>query len=279
MGGGEHIVRMLEVFRDEAHTCLTLEYCDGGELFNLMGDGRMPEREVRRTHRQMLLGVRYLHHHNIGHRDISLENILLKDGNVRLADFGQAVQVHAVPRTEDPTSPAFRYFRLAGKDYYRAPEGYVFYRRSQAVCPDDYVNGSIVMVQVQVPAPAPTHRGHLALVSFTEAAVPGQVSPVETAGYAADQFDVFACGVCLFVLHSQKPPWKAAVLADDNFRFFFHDNISDARQCEAALRRLFLGWEIPLPSEDAMDLLSRLILPDPNARCTLQESLDHPWFA
>merc|ERR1712136_225990 len=164
--------------------CLTLEYCDGGELFNLMGDGRMPEREVRRTHRQMLLGVRYLHHHNIGHRDISLENILLKDGNVRLADFGQAVQVHAVPRTEDPTSPAFRYFRLAGKDYYRAPEGYVFYRRSQAVCPDDYVNGSIVMVQVQVPAPAPTHRGHLALVSFTEAAVPGQVSPVETAGYA-----------------------------------------------------------------------------------------------
>merc|ERR1712150_128428 len=65
----------------------------------------------------------YLKNCNIGHRDISLENVLCHpaaDGNLQcmLIDFDQAVQLN---RDGNP----IRYFLMTGKDCYRAPEIYM----------------------------------------------------------------------------------------------------------------------------------------------------------
>lgn len=56
------------------------------------------------------MGARYLHAHDIGHRDISLENVLLKNGVTRLMDFGMAAQ------TRRRCGTRLRYFRAVGKD-------------------------------------------------------------------------------------------------------------------------------------------------------------------
>ncbi|OLP74463.1 Serine/threonine-protein kinase PLK4, partial [Symbiodinium microadriaticum] len=56
----------------------------------------------------ILKAVEYLHEHNVGHRDISLENLLLRQGQVRLMDFGQAVLLR------DAAGNAHYYFRLCG---------------------------------------------------------------------------------------------------------------------------------------------------------------------
>jgi serine/threonine protein kinase len=69
-----------------------LEYCPGGELFNLLKNNRfMGEDKARIIFTQVLLSINYLHERNIVYRDIKPENILINSsGNVKLADFGLA---------------------------------------------------------------------------------------------------------------------------------------------------------------------------------------------
>lgn len=72
------------------------EYIPGGDLFDrLQAKGQFPEREVKRLMRSLLDCVRYLHADmDIVHRDIKLENLLLRDAedlsSVVLIDFGLA---------------------------------------------------------------------------------------------------------------------------------------------------------------------------------------------
>lgn len=53
----------------------------------------MGEVEKKRYLGDILQGVAHLHRHNIGHRDLSLENVLLRKGSAVLIDFGQAVML------------------------------------------------------------------------------------------------------------------------------------------------------------------------------------------
>ncbi len=49
----------------------------------------LPESKVRNYTKQIVSGLRYLHHHNIIHKDIKPDNILLdKNDNVYISDFG-----------------------------------------------------------------------------------------------------------------------------------------------------------------------------------------------
>ncbi|OWZ23485.1 CAMK/CAMKL protein kinase [Phytophthora megakarya] len=58
----------------------------------------------------MAKGLSFLHAHGVAHRDLSLENVLLKDGHVKLCDFGLSADANQL-------SPD-----VVGKYYYMAPE-------------------------------------------------------------------------------------------------------------------------------------------------------------
>ena len=101
------LLEMLDCFIDidpktqTQEVWLATEFARGGELFDQVAVAPFPESKVRDVMWQLLQAIRYLHYHGIGHRDISLENILLagEGGDVvRLMDFGQAV---ALWREED----------------------------------------------------------------------------------------------------------------------------------------------------------------------------------
>lgn len=52
------------------------------------------EPETRFYMHQILLGVQYLHHKKIIHRDLKLGNLFLNDNlNVKLGDFGLAARI------------------------------------------------------------------------------------------------------------------------------------------------------------------------------------------
>lgn len=72
-----------------------LEYVSGGSVRNLLDKfGTLSEDLVNNYSRQLLLGLEYLHHNGIAHRDIKAANILIaNDGVIKLADFGAAKRI------------------------------------------------------------------------------------------------------------------------------------------------------------------------------------------
>ncbi|KAG0412700.1 hypothetical protein HPB47_010145 [Ixodes persulcatus] len=85
-----HIVRVLEILHRPSRVFIVMELVLGGNLFTLVSaEGRLSESRAHELFVQLACAVAYLHRHNIAHRDIKCENVLLShDGIVKLADFG-----------------------------------------------------------------------------------------------------------------------------------------------------------------------------------------------
>jgi aurora kinase len=94
-----HIIRMLAYFWDDDCIYLVLEHAEGGDLMHALAaqfgpSRRTPDRIAATLVAQLCSALKYLHHHKILHRDVKPENILLKKGTVKLADFTWAVLCH-----------------------------------------------------------------------------------------------------------------------------------------------------------------------------------------
>lgn len=79
-----------QIFLTEKYLVLVLEYASGGDLashvFSLPHG--MPEQRARLIFQQIMLAVDFCHRMGIVNRDIKLENILISENLVKLADFG-----------------------------------------------------------------------------------------------------------------------------------------------------------------------------------------------
>ncbi|KAJ2380961.1 Protein kinase of the Mitotic Exit Network, partial [Coemansia sp. RSA 2603] len=87
-----NIVKYIGYEQTEDELDIILEYCEGGSLQNILRKfNKFPENLVGVYVAQILDGLSYLHSNAILHRDIKPGNILLlKEGIVKLADFGVA---------------------------------------------------------------------------------------------------------------------------------------------------------------------------------------------
>jgi serine/threonine protein kinase len=67
-----------------------MEYINGGNLFSFLKKRRkVSEKTAKFLFKQIILGIQYIHDHNIVHRDIKLENILIDlNNNIKICDFG-----------------------------------------------------------------------------------------------------------------------------------------------------------------------------------------------
>lgn len=254
-----HIIRLVGIFQDSLSTYLVTEYCDGGDLFQKVAHGpALSEMEKRRHTAELLQAVRHLHRHNVGHRDISLENVLIRRGTCVLMDFGQAVRLRAMDGT------VLRYFFEAGKTMYRAPEVYVpRISPVQVTCPREARGGEVVQV---------SYDRNRCEVLLPAGAVPGEPCLAEPHGYAAAPADVFSCGVCVFVLATGKPPWTTATDADATFSYI-------RRQGVPTLLRQWRGSSTHRPPSDEELLLALMLRVDPVKRAKVDECLNHPWLA
>eukprot|EP00177_Eucheuma_denticulatum_P006981 GFKZ01012695.1.p1 GENE.GFKZ01012695.1~~GFKZ01012695.1.p1 ORF type:complete len:475 (-),score=70.73 GFKZ01012695.1:134-1558(-) len=86
------VMKLLDVYDTENSFVLVLEYCDGGELFDLLVEnGYLPEPQVLDLFQQLVYALEFCHARGICHRDLKPENVLLmSDGRLKLADFGMA---------------------------------------------------------------------------------------------------------------------------------------------------------------------------------------------
>jgi len=256
----QYLLKMLGVYSSSNQfTWLVTEFADGGELFDVAAAGNLAEKQIQTYMLQLLQACEYLHRHHIGHRDTSLENVLLKDGNVRLMDFGMAVCSHSSSGTP------LRFFREVGKSFYRAPECYVPYREEVAVtAPLEAGPGDVIMARVQ--------HNFLCEVRLPQSVLPGQSCSADVWGYGALPVDVFAVGICMFILAFQCPAWEAARLSN---RFFAHYHNCEENKVESLLK--LFGRECTL-SPEAVHMLSEMMQVDPSKRPSAKTCLDHPWL-
>jgi hypothetical protein len=114
----ENIVSFFEAYHMEGELWVVMEFMSNGSLYDLV---KLNTRGVRIDEpiaayciREVVKAIEFLHFRKRIHRDIKVDNILVnRDGSVKLADFGTAVQL---------TFQRLRRTTLAGTPYYMAPE-------------------------------------------------------------------------------------------------------------------------------------------------------------
>jgi serine/threonine protein kinase len=105
----ENIVKLNDVIRKNKKICMIMEYCETDlekikyELFD--------EYNIEDIFKQINNALKYLYENNITHRDLKPSNILLKNKQIKLADFGFA-----------SNKKVNMYETLCGSPLYMAPE-------------------------------------------------------------------------------------------------------------------------------------------------------------
>ncbi|KAF2196325.1 hypothetical protein GQ43DRAFT_383577 [Delitschia confertaspora ATCC 74209] len=124
-----NIITIEKVFRSPNNVYLFEELITGGDLFSYLEfhGGSLDDVETAVIVRQILMGTKYLHDHNVVHRDLKPDNILmtsLDDGaRIVITDFGNARFLPQVTgSTPRSAPPRRRMFTLVGTLEYAAPE-------------------------------------------------------------------------------------------------------------------------------------------------------------
>ena len=82
------------LFQSPQRLYFVMPFIKGGELYKVFkAQKRLSEEVVKFYAAQICMAVGYLHSKGIMHRDLKLENILVKDGStkrIKVADFGMA---------------------------------------------------------------------------------------------------------------------------------------------------------------------------------------------
>lgn len=87
-----HIVKLVEVLKNNKNMFLITELISNGDLFDRLAlQQQFSESEARKLFAQMLDAISYCHGRGVCHRDLKLENILLTvDMQVKVCDLGFA---------------------------------------------------------------------------------------------------------------------------------------------------------------------------------------------
>lgn len=86
-----NLPRVRELFEIEGRAYLVEELVEGATLERAIADGPLSPEQALRLAKQLLETLDYLHKRRIGHHDIKLQNVMLReDGSLCLIDFGLA---------------------------------------------------------------------------------------------------------------------------------------------------------------------------------------------
>ncbi|KAF5782254.1 putative protein kinase CAMK-CAMKL-CHK1 family [Helianthus annuus] len=84
-----YIVKLHEVMATKTKIYFVMEYVKGGELFQQVSKGRLPESVSRKYFQQLMSAIGYCHSRGVYHRDLKLENVLIdENGDLKVSDFG-----------------------------------------------------------------------------------------------------------------------------------------------------------------------------------------------
>lgn len=108
-----HIITLVELVTTQNNYYLVYEYCNGGTMEQRVRETQLDTHQALLFIRQIISAFDCLYKRLIMHRDVKLENILLHDESIRVADFGFCKQQM---RTDSLNTT------IVGSPTYMAPE-------------------------------------------------------------------------------------------------------------------------------------------------------------
>lgn len=125
--GENYIVRFYDFFEGKSNYYFIFEYCDSGDLvdYYINNHSTLTATEILRILFQIALGLKQMHDSQVLHRDIKMENILLKKDkngvvNVRICDLGWAKHVGDTTGLSETQKKVLS--PNTGTAYYASPE-------------------------------------------------------------------------------------------------------------------------------------------------------------
>lgn len=256
-----NILYIEKVFQVGSKFFLVFPLCTGGELYDaVVTRGHYSEHDTAVIMRDLISALHALHENNILHLDIKPENILFdkpgKAGRIMLTDFGlsKLMETHE---------------EEAGGG------GSVI---SETATAEDSSTKTDVKGSAKV-NPDPNTFDHNAFEEGLKKFVAKGVLETEglrgTFGYMSPEViilqlytkaaDVFAAGVVLYILLCGYPPFASKSLRQTLLR-----TVKGSYKME--------GTEWDKISNDAKDLLRKMLAIEPTNRITTSEILQHPWI-
>jgi serine/threonine protein kinase len=87
-----NLVKLYGTFADQTNVYLIMEYCSGGQLYDIFKvKSKLKDEEWVPIMTGVCEGIFALHLHDVIHRDLKPENIILAFGLPKVGDFGWAV--------------------------------------------------------------------------------------------------------------------------------------------------------------------------------------------
>lgn len=160
-----NIVTIHDIGKSGDIAYIAMEFLQGRELRDIMNDGeQLPITQILAIATQVARGLAYAHEHEIVHRDIKPSNIMLvRDGHVKITDFGIARMSTSAVRTQTGT--------VLGSPKYMSPEqvlgksidarsdifslGVMLYEMLTDVAPFRGDNVNVIMYQILNVTPPP----------------------------------------------------------------------------------------------------------------------------
>mmetsp|Transcript_15151 Transcript_15151/g.21241 ORF Transcript_15151/g.21241 Transcript_15151/m.21241 type:complete len:388 (+) Transcript_15151:523-1686(+) len=212
-----NVIEFYEAFEDKNFLYVSMELCEGGELFKLVERGKMTEQRAAGILYELLQGLKHIHDQDVAHCDLKPENFVFlhkgSDSPVKIIDFGMA----------KPVPPHVYLTQFAGTPYYIAPE--ILDGRYNTAC------------------------------------------------------DMWSMGIVMFLLLYGYPPFHASGHKEGSAstREVFK---KIQKGFDPKIRKGYGAW-FPRGfnvSDEARDLIARLLTRDTKDRYTVDEMLAHPWF-
>eukprot|EP00667_Euglena_gracilis_P002140 EG_transcript_2140 len=212
-----NIVKYLGAERDENTLKIYMEFIVGGSLAGLIKNyGALTELMAQGYCIQILEGLVYLHEKNIAHRDIKCDNLLVeKNGDVKLADFGQSKDASEILKT------------VTGTAYFMAPE--VIKGEEYTLMADIWSFGCSVIEMLNGKPPFSHHENQWAAMYHITNSDPALEIPKECSPKARDFLNR-----CLRL--APKERWPARQLLGHSFLAARRESIDAIRQSATTLQ-------------------------------------------
>ena len=95
LSSSNYIVKIYETYQTQNHFCIVMEYICAGDLLSYIRKrSKLTEQIAKFIFKQIILSLQFIHSHNIVHRDIKLDNILIDlNNNIKICDFGVSKRI------------------------------------------------------------------------------------------------------------------------------------------------------------------------------------------